>query len=92
MPAASSAGGMAAFLAQAEALAPHYRTGLLKPWSGCRSGDVNGVLCLGGLLGAIVGNMRRRHIGIVGYAVALPVQILRMCPLIAATPAGDDMA
>jgi ATP/ADP translocase len=51
---------------------------------------LSGVLCLGGLLGMVFGNMSIRNVGIVGYAVVLPVIILLMGRLFAATPAVDD--
>jgi ATP/ADP translocase len=47
-------------------------------------------LCVGGLLGAVLGNMNVRNIGIVGYAFVLPVVMLLMGQLFAATPAVDD--
>jgi hypothetical protein len=53
---------------------------------------VSGLLCLGGLLGAVLGNMNVRNIGIVGYAVVLPVAMIQMGRLFAATPATDDLA
>jgi hypothetical protein len=53
---------------------------------------ISGVLCLGGLFGAVLGNMSVRSIGIVGYALVLPVVMLRMGQLFAATPAADDGA
>jgi hypothetical protein len=53
---------------------------------------VSGILCLGGLLGAVLGNMNVRNIGIVGYAIVLPVAMLQMGRLFAATPATDDLA
>jgi len=66
-------------------------------FSGSRPADrvrrgliVSGVLCLGGLLGAVVGNMNVRNIGVVGYAFVLPIVMLRMGRLFAASPATDD--
>jgi hypothetical protein len=50
---------------------------------------VSGILCLGGLLGAVLGNMNVRNIGIVGYAFVLPVVMLLMGKLFAATPAAS---
>jgi hypothetical protein len=46
---------------------------------------VSGVLCLAGLLGVILNNMSVRNIGIAGYAVVLPVVMLLMGRLFAAT-------
>lgn len=37
---------------------------------------LGGVLCLGGITGAVIGDMSVRDIGIVGYAVVLPVALL----------------
>jgi peptidoglycan/LPS O-acetylase OafA/YrhL len=37
---------------------------------------VSGVLCLAGITGAVTGDMNVRDIGIVGYAVVLPVALL----------------
>lgn len=51
---------------------------------------VSAVLCLGGLLGAVLGNMNVRNIGVVGYAFVLPVIMLRMGRLFAASPAAGD--
>jgi len=53
---------------------------------------VSGLLCLGGLLGAVLGDMNVRNIGILGYAFVLPVVMLKMGRLFAATPAADDRA
>lgn len=53
---------------------------------------VSGLLCLGGLLGAVLGDMNERNIGIVRYAFVLPVVMLQMGRLFAATPATDDLA
>jgi hypothetical protein len=39
---------------------------------------LSGVLCLGGLIGVAVGNMQVRNVGIVGYALVLPVVLLLM--------------
>jgi hypothetical protein len=47
---------------------------------------LSGVLCLGGLLGAAVGNMQVRNIGVVGYALVLPVALLLMGRVFAAHP------
>jgi hypothetical protein len=52
--------------------APVFSGGPLSAWVG-RGTMISGVLCLGGLLGAVVGNMNVRNIGIVGYAFVLPV-------------------
>ena len=51
---------------------------------------VSGVLCLGGLLGAALGNMLVRDIGVIRYALVLPVVLLLMGRLFGATPATDD--
>lgn len=69
--------------------APVFSEGRLGAW--VRRGMViSGVLCLGGLLGVVFGNMNVRNIGIVGYAVVLPVVALLMGRLFAATPTADD--
>jgi hypothetical protein len=46
---------------------------------------VSGALCLAGLLGVFLNNMSVRNIGIVGYAVVLPVVMLLMGRLFAGT-------
>jgi hypothetical protein len=46
---------------------------------------ISGVLCLAGLLGVVLNNMSVRNIGIVGYAVVLPVVMLMTGRLFAAT-------
>ncbi len=53
---------------------------------------ISGLLCLGGLLGAVLGDMNVRNIGVLGYALVLPVVMLQMGRLFAATPATDDPA
>jgi hypothetical protein len=53
---------------------------------------IGGILCLGGLLGVVFGNMNVRDIGIVGYAVVLPVVILRIGRLFAATTTTEGDA
>lgn len=53
---------------------------------------ISGLLCLGGLLGAVLGDMNVRNIGVLGYAFVLPVVMLQMGRLFAATPATDDRA
>jgi hypothetical protein len=53
---------------------------------------ISGLLCLGGLLGAVLGNMNVRNIGVLGYAFVLPIVLLQMGRLFAATPAVDDPA
>jgi len=47
---------------------------------------LSGALCLAGLLGAALGNMDVRNIGIVGYALVLPVVLLVMARLFSVTP------
>lgn len=37
---------------------------------------ISGVLCLAGITGAVLGDMNVRDIGIVGYAVVLPIALL----------------
>jgi hypothetical protein len=69
--------------------APVFSHGQLEGWVK-RGMLIGGVLCLGGLLGAVFGNMNVRDIGIVGYAVVLPVVILRMGRLFAASPTTDE--
>jgi hypothetical protein len=71
--------------------APVFRGGRL-PTRVRRGLVISGVLSFGGLLGAVLGNMNVRNIGIVGYAVVLPVVMLMMCRLFAATTATDDAA
>jgi hypothetical protein len=53
---------------------------------------ISGLLCLGGLLGAVLGDMNVRNIGVLGYAFVLPVVMLQMGRLFAATPGTDDRA
>lgn len=48
--------------------------------------QLSGALCLFGLVGAATGNMDVRDIGIVGYGVVLPVVLVLMARLFAATP------
>jgi hypothetical protein len=43
-------------------------------------------LCLAGLLGAAMGNMEVRNIGIVGYALVLPAAILVLTRLFSVSP------
>ena len=47
---------------------------------------LSGALCLAGLLGAGLGNMDVRNIGVVGYALSLPVVLLVMARLFSVTP------
>jgi hypothetical protein len=47
---------------------------------------LSGTLCLAGLLGAALGNMDVRNVGIVGYALVLPVVLLFMARLFSVTP------
>lgn len=47
---------------------------------------LSGALCLAGLLGAALGNMDVRNLGIVGYALVLPVVLLMMARLFSVTP------
>ena len=51
---------------------------------------VSGVLALGGLSGAIVGDMRLRNIGIAGYAGVFPVAALLMAILFYRTTPRED--
>lgn len=39
---------------------------------------LSGSLCLAGILGAVLGNMQVRNIGIVGYALVLPIALVAM--------------
>jgi len=48
-------------------------------------------LCLFGIVGAATGSMGVRDIGIIGYAVVLPVTLLLMAHLFTATPAAQDV-
>ncbi|MDX6319352.1 MAG: hypothetical protein QOD35_2752 [Nocardioidaceae bacterium] len=50
---------------------------------------VSGAVCLFGLAGAATGNMGMRDIGIAGYAVILPVVLLVMARVFAATPGAE---
>lgn len=52
--------------------------------------QLSGALCLFGLVGAATNDMGVRDIGIVGYAVVLPVVLLVMARLFATTPVQDD--
>jgi hypothetical protein len=52
--------------------------------------QVSGGVCLFGLVGAATGNMGVRDIGIAGYAVVLPVVLLLMARLFAATPVVES--
>jgi hypothetical protein len=47
---------------------------------------LSGTLCLAGLIGAALGNMGVRNIGIVGYALVLPVVLLVMARLMSVAP------
>jgi hypothetical protein len=47
---------------------------------------LSGALCLAGLLGAALGNMDVRNIGIVGYALVLPLVLLVMARLFSLRP------
>jgi hypothetical protein len=67
---------LAAFAFLGDGLSAFVRRGLL----------LSGALCLAGLLGAAVGNMEVRNIGIVGYALVLPVVVLRMARLFSLIP------
>ena len=53
---------------------------------------ISGLLCLGGLLGAVLADMNVGNIGVLGYPLVLPFVMLRMGRLFAATPATDDRA
>jgi hypothetical protein len=66
----------AAFAFLGDGLSAFVRRGLL----------LSGALCLAGLLGAALGNMDVRNIGIVGYALVLPVVVLGMARLFSVTP------
>ncbi len=50
---------------------------------------VSGAVCLFGLVGAATGNMSVRDIGIAGYAVILPVVLLVMARVFAATAVAE---
>ena len=67
---------LAALVFTGPGLARFVRRGLL----------LSGGLCLFGLVGDAMGNMGVRDVGIVGYGVALPVVVLLMARLFAATP------
>jgi hypothetical protein len=60
-------------------------------WDFCGA-ILSGVLCLAGLTGAVLGNMNFRNIGIVGYAVVLPVVMLLMGRLFWRTPASGEQS
>jgi hypothetical protein len=51
---------------------------------------LSGAVCLFGLVGAATGNMGLRDIGIAGYAVILPVVLLVMARVFAATPVAES--
>ena len=51
--------------------------------------QLSGAVCLFGLVGAATGNMGLRDIGIAGYAVILPVVLLVMARVFAATPVAE---
>jgi hypothetical protein len=51
--------------------------------------QLSGAVCLFGLVGAATGNMGLRDIGIAGYAVILPVVLLVMARVFAATPVTE---
>ena len=70
----------AALLLAAPVFAPGPRSGPVR-----RGLVVSGVLCLAGLLGVLLNNMSVRNIGIVGYAVVLPIVMLLMGRLFADT-------
>jgi hypothetical protein len=53
---------------------------------------VSGVLCLGGLLGAVLGDMNVRYIGILGYAVVLPLVLVMVGRLFFSTPTAHESA
>ena len=53
---------------------------------------VSGVLCLGGLLGAVLGDMNVRYIGILGYAVVLPLVLVMVGRLFFSTPTALESA
>jgi hypothetical protein len=50
------------------ALPAHHGAWRLRPWM-----SATGVLCLAGLIGPLVGDMRLQLIGVAGYAVLLPI-------------------
>jgi hypothetical protein len=51
--------------------------------------QLSGAVCLFGLVGAATGNMGLRDIGIAGYAVILPVVLLVIARVFAATPVEE---
>jgi hypothetical protein len=53
---------------------------------------LSGSLCVAGLAGAVLDNMQVRNIGIVGYALVLPVVLLMMARLFAETPVARTPA
>lgn len=54
---------------------------------------LSGLLCLAGLMGAVTGNMVQvRNIGIVGYAVILPVVMLLMGRMFSAQTGSEEQA
>jgi hypothetical protein len=53
---------------------------------------VSGVLCLGGLLGAVLGDMNVRYIGVAGYAVVLPLVLVLVGRLFFSTPTALESA
>ena len=71
-------------------VAPVFSGSRLARW--VRYGAIlSGLLCLAGLSGAVLGNMNFRNIGIVGYAVVLPVVMLLMGRLFWRMPPSDEL-
>lgn len=73
---------LAAFVFRGAGLPALVRRGLL----------LSGVLCLVGLIGAPLGNMSLRNVGIAGYAVVLPVVLLVLARLFTITPVRETAA
>jgi hypothetical protein len=73
-----------ALLLAAEAVRHTPREGRLRGWL-----RATGWLCLLGLLGPLVGNMRIQLIGVVGYAVLLPIVAWMLAQWFRASAIGD---
>lgn len=53
---------------------------------------ISGGLCVAGIVGPVVGNMRLQLVGVLGYAVALPVTCFMLAGLFRDTPSYSDPA
>ncbi|MBJ7598700.1 MAG: hypothetical protein DLM67_23075 [Candidatus Nephthysia bennettiae] len=72
-------------------VAPVFSGSRLARW--VRYGAIlSGLLCLAGIMGAVLGNMNFRNIGIAGYGGVLPVVALLMGRLFSRTPGSDEQS